>query len=85
MANTFTRDQRSISKAVCNLLLDDQTGNKRYITEIVAENLIMLDSKGSSRPATSAGVPLPDETPTIQIDESDMGGNEEIKVEEVPF
>ncbi|NMC51996.1 single-stranded DNA-binding protein [Candidatus Kuenenbacteria bacterium] len=64
---------------------DDQTGNKRYITEIVAENLIMLDSKGASRPATSAGVPLPDETPTIQIDESDMGGNEEIKVEEVPF
>ncbi len=64
---------------------DDQTGNKRYITEIVIDNMIMLDTKGASRPATSPSVPLPEEsTPTIQIDE-DLGPTDEIKVEEVPF
>jgi single-strand DNA-binding protein len=65
---------------------DDQTGNKRYITEIVADNMIMLDTKGSSRPSQNTAAPTPEETtPTIQIDEADMGSTEEIKVEEVPF
>ncbi len=66
---------------------DDQTGNKRYITEIVIDNMIMLDSKGVNRGATGPSAPLPQEesTPTIQIDETDFGPSEEIKVEEVPF
>src|SRR3989339_692747 len=64
---------------------DDQTGNKRYITEIVADNMIMLDTKGS-RPAGAPSAPTPEETtPTIQIDESDVSPVNEIKVEEVPF
>ncbi|NMB48208.1 single-stranded DNA-binding protein [Candidatus Kuenenbacteria bacterium] len=66
---------------------DDQTGNKRYITEIVIDNMIMLDSKGVNRGTTGPSAPLPQEesTPTIQVDETDFGPSEEIKVEEVPF
>lgn len=64
---------------------DDQTGNKRYITEIVADNMIMLDAKGA-RPAAGPSAPPPEETtPTIQIEESDIAPANEIKVEEVPF
>ncbi|HOZ37081.1 MAG TPA: single-stranded DNA-binding protein [bacterium] len=65
---------------------DDQTGNKRYITEIVIDNMIMLDSRGVNRPTSGSSTPLPEEsTPTIQVDEADFGPTEEIKVEEVPF
>ncbi len=66
---------------------DDQTGNKRYITEIVIDNMIMLDSKGmGGRPSAGQSAPLPEEsTPTIQVEEADLGPTEEIKVEEVPF
>ncbi|KKS41563.1 hypothetical protein A3H03_01395 [Candidatus Kuenenbacteria bacterium RIFCSPLOWO2_12_FULL_42_13] len=64
---------------------DDQTGNKRYITEIVADNMIMLDTKGA-KPAAGPNAPPPEETtPTIQIEESDVSPVNEIKVEEVPF
>src|SRR3989344_2963704 len=40
---------------------DDQTGNKRYITEIVADNMIMLDTKGA-KPAAGPNAPPPEET-----------------------
>jgi single-strand DNA-binding protein len=32
---------------------DKNTGTKRYVTEIVADNMIMLDSKGASETAVS--------------------------------
>lgn len=32
---------------------EDRDGNKRYITEIVADNLLLLDSKRSDSPATN--------------------------------
>jgi single-strand DNA-binding protein len=66
---------------------DDQTGNKRYITEIVAENMIMLGSKSQSsdRPA-SPPLPTEDNTPIINIDPLSNGVDpNEIKIEEVPF
>jgi len=67
---------------------DDQTGNKRYMTEIIAENMIMLDSKGSggSKP-TDAGAPAPTEEapPVIDVEQPTNGGSNEVKVEEVPF
>jgi len=60
-----------------------QDGVKRYRTEIIAENMIMLDSAGNTgnaaaphvetRPATST----PDTPPEIT--------EEEIKVEDIPF
>jgi single-strand DNA-binding protein len=76
---------------------DQQSGAKRYITEIVAENMQMLDRKpqGSGAPfqpaAPQAGAPVsaerqpvppqPEEIPTIQIDEN----QDEVKIEDIPF
>lgn len=65
---------------------DDQSGNKRYITEIVADNMIMLDSKGSSSASANSPAPQPEEDvpPVIQVDEP-TNNSDEIKVEDVPF
>ncbi len=38
---------------------DKNTGAKRYITEIVADNMIMLDSKGEGSPAASGSDDMP--------------------------
>lgn len=60
---------------------DDKTsGQKKYRTEIVADNMIMLGSAGggsgaSSQPSASPIItesPAPQSTPDIQIDDSDM-------------
>ena len=74
----------------------DQSGNKKYMTEIVAENMQMLDRKPqggaphqpsapqspSSQPQTApAPAPQPEEIPTIQIDEN----QDEVKIEDIPF
>jgi len=66
---------------------DDQSGNKKYITEIIAENMIMLDSKGNSNVNTTNQAPAPqqDTTPIIDVNEPINNSNNEIKVEEVPF
>ena len=64
---------------------DDQNGVKRYRTEIVAENMSMLDSKGGSSSTSSSGAPAQnhaqqeEELPIIQADE------EEINIEDIPF
>lgn len=72
---------------------DDNQGQKRYSTEVVAENAIMLTRKGapvdqgdSSQPTPSKSqdemsVPSPDQIPTIDVDED----KDEIKVEDIPF
>jgi single-strand DNA-binding protein len=54
---------------------DDQTGNKRNRTEIVAENMILLDRAGAPRPEGQPNPVAPSEPPT----------DEEINVEEIPF
>ena len=63
---------------------DDQSGVKRYRTEIVADNLIMLDRAGS-RTAASA----PSEQPTPKDDfaqpSSPTNNESEINVEDIPF
>ncbi len=64
-----------------------QDGIKRYRTEIIAENMIMLDSKGSNYQAPAA---KSTDLPTIEQDapaqatepESD---SDEIKLEDIPF
>ncbi|MGI6373807.1 MAG: single-stranded DNA-binding protein [Patescibacteria group bacterium] len=59
-----------------------QDGVKRYRTEIVVENMIMLDSKGSQagggdfKPASPEAV--------IEVPE-DNAADEEIRVENIPF
>lgn len=65
-----------------------QDGVKRYRTEIVAENMIMLDRAGNSEGFSgsnfNAGQTAPraaaEELPTINADEE-----EEIRVENIPF
>ncbi|MFA4941169.1 MAG: single-stranded DNA-binding protein [Patescibacteria group bacterium] len=73
-----------------------QDGVKRYRTEIIAENMIMLDRAGAGNysPA-SPRTPMPEEQPTMGGDpiidvEQPVGGGvnpdeEEIEVENIPF
>jgi single-strand DNA-binding protein len=73
-----------------------QDGVKRYRTEIIAENMIMLDRAGATPMTSTSGEepPMPSEQepsaePVIDINESAGGENdvseEEIKVENIPF
>jgi single-strand DNA-binding protein len=64
---------------------DDQSGNRRYMTEIIAENMIMLDTKGMGAKNTPTAPPTPMEENTPIIDINEPTSNDEIKVEEVPF
>ena len=63
---------------------DDQTGNKRYRTEIIAEGLIMLERA----PHGGTGLPHPEPTPMPENSSpviADMPVDDgEIKVEEIP-
>ena len=61
---------------------EGQDGVKRYRTEIVADNMIMLDRAGASAPAANnaaAAAPMAMEEP---VPEPAM---DEIKVEDIPF
>jgi single-strand DNA-binding protein len=78
---------------------DDQQGQKRYMTEIVAENTIMLDRKGESnlgggnysspqspapaKPSNQDDMQIPSPEQIPTIDVDD--DKEEIKVEDIPF
>lgn len=81
---------------------DAQSGQKRYRTEIVAENMIMLGSKNQnaggntnfepaapqSNPnpqAQNTDIPAAEEIPTINVDEEGNQGNDDIKIEDIPF
>lgn len=58
---------------------DDQAGVKKYRTEIILENMIMLDRKeDSNRNIDNSAVPTI-EVPTVAASE------EEISVEDIPF
>jgi len=59
---------------------DDQSGVKRYKTEIIAENMIMLDKRGAVE-ATSQDAKAVDES--AQPEPST--GEPEINVEDIPF
>lgn len=60
-----------------------QDGNKRYKTEIVMENMIMLDSKGQNPGQTNNKNNNSGDIPVIQQEED--VSDEEIKVENIPF
>ncbi len=51
---------------------DDKDGNKRYTTEIVGDNMTMLDSKGDGGSSRSADAPPPMETPAANAAEDDL-------------
>lgn len=59
---------------------EGQDGVKRYRTEIVADNMIMLDRAGNSGQSSSESVP---DTAIPSSDNKD--GEEEIKIENIPF
>jgi len=66
-------------------------GAKRYTTEIVAENLIMLDSRGGANASLKTDLAQSASTagePVINYDElpeEATSAEEEIKVENIPF
>lgn len=60
-----------------------QDGIKRYRTEIIAENMIMLDSKGSAPMSSSSGSSTNSFPPPSVTSEEVI--EEEIKVEDIPF
>ena len=64
-----------------------QDGSKRNRTEIVAENMIMLDTKGSSGSESGSQYSQPQTTASQSQDapvpESDSG--DEIRIEDIPF
>jgi single-strand DNA-binding protein len=58
-----------------------QDGSKKQRTEIVLENMIMLDRAGAPSGSPAHSYPPPSSEPTI-----DKGiGEEEIRVEDIPF
>ncbi len=60
-----------------------QDGSKRYKTEIVGENMIMLDSKGgNAAPFPKSDAPANDSAP---VKKSTPKKEEEISVEDLPF
>lgn len=68
---------------------DAQDGTKKYRTEIVGDNMIMLDGgqgAGTGSPAaqsTTATTQANDDLPTIQMDDEPLGGGG--SVEDIPF
>ena len=73
---------------------EGQDGVKRYRTEIIADNLIMLDSKGGSgggssfTPAASNSAPIAEPmggNTEIPSTNSAPSADDEIKIENIPF
>ncbi len=63
---------------------EDQAGVKKYRTEVVVDNMIMLDKKGSGPAAAAATSDLPSGEASVpqQPTEAQEG---ELKVEDIPF
>lgn len=59
---------------------DDQMGNKRYLTEVVAENLIILDSRQQNGE-------IDNENENAPLDDFDQpkDAEQEISIEDIPF
>lgn len=66
---------------------EGQDGIKRYRTEIIAENMIMLDTKAAASQVTatpeSEPAPEPVSEPVPEPKEENSG--EEVKIEDIPF
>ncbi len=60
---------------------DDQQGNKKYRTEIIAENMIMLDRPGNNQSYNST----PAKNNPVEDFSQNETGEEEINVDEIPF
>jgi len=64
---------------------DDQSGNKRYRTEIIADNMIMLDRKTDTTGSYGAQRAT-QEAPFSQVsNQQEQTQEDEISVEDIPF
>lgn len=61
-----------------------QDGTKKRTTEIVAENMIMLDRGGSPASSGSGALQEPTIEPLAPAEDKGIGG-QEIRVEDIPF
>lgn len=73
---------------------DGEDGKKRYVTEVVADNVQFLDTKASRENSQTNSNPTPydfpstNETPTTNVEKdpfADFGSNIEINDDELPF
>lgn len=69
---------------------EGQDGVKRYKTEIVGDNIIVLGSRGSGAPSSSSDMPEASENPIKDIAEEESKDKKEVKeeeidIEEIPF
>lgn len=63
---------------------EDQNGVKKYRTEIIADNMIMLDSKPRETTPASAEESIK-ETKEEKVEEEKEDDEEEINIEDIPF
>ena len=63
---------------------DGQDGQKKFRTEIVAENMIMLDRAGVISGSTTPAAPSFSDAPTLS-DAPVSNPDDEIKLEDIPF
>lgn len=66
---------------------DGKDGVKRYKTEVIADNMIMLGSKGDfqGKPATTAPRPETPSAPATEVPTVNVGSDDEIRIEDIPF
>ena len=64
---------------------DDPTGVKKYKTEIVADNLIMLSGKKDDSQGDSFSQEAPEEVSPAKTKKSTPKAEEEINIEDIPF
>jgi single-strand DNA-binding protein len=76
---------------------DGQDGQKRYRTEIVADNMIMLGDRpagsapsgsfapAAAKPAFAAASPAAAPMPAEELPTIDQGSDEGVRVEDIPF
>ncbi len=71
---------------------DDPNGIKRYKTEIIADNMIMLDRAGAAtggsegaQPSPASDYSQPEPSAPADSPKPPSGGEEEISIEDIPF
>lgn len=64
---------------------DGADGQKRYRTEVVVENMIMLDSKGSGMAGGSFKASAASDAPMGDEQAPPVPADDEIKLEDIPF
>lgn len=64
---------------------EGQDGIKRYRTEIIADNMIMLDTKAAAPQVVAPQEPASEPTPESEEETPKEPKEEEVKVEDIPF